>query len=93
MDGRTGSTQFAAEGKRGETASGRLALIDYNPKSCWNLRPAQVEATCLPARAVPAGLLVGTGDDEVPVPVGPETPAPAPFPGLVEVPKPGQTTS
>ena len=42
-----------------------------------------VEATCLPARAVPAGLLVGSGDDEVP----------AAFPGLVEVPKPGQTTS
>ena len=41
MDGRTGSTQFAAEGKRGETACGRLALIDYNPKSCWNLQPAR----------------------------------------------------
>jgi hypothetical protein len=68
-----------------------VALIDYNPKSCWNLRPAQVEATCLPARAVPAGFR--TGDDEVPVPVGPEMPAPAAFPGLVEVPKPGQTTS
>jgi hypothetical protein len=91
MDGRTGSTQFAAEGKRGETCLRSFGLNRLQSQVMLEFTAGAVEATCLPARAVPAGFR--TGDDEVPVPVGPEMPAPAAFPGLVEVPKPGQTTS
>jgi hypothetical protein len=83
MDGRTGSTQFAAEGKRGETCLRSFGLNRLQSQVMLEFTAGAVEATCLPARAVPAGLLVGSGDDEVP----------AAFPGLVEVPKPGQTTS